>query len=33
MKRFMAKEFLLDTETARRLYHTYAERLPIIDYH
>jgi glucuronate isomerase len=33
MKRFMGKEFLLDTETARQLYHTYAERLPIIDYH
>ncbi len=30
---FMTEEFLLDTETARRLYHTYAEQLPIIDYH
>ncbi len=25
--------FLLKTETARRLYHSYAENLPIIDYH
>lgn len=26
-------EFLLETETARRLFHDYAENLPIIDYH
>ena len=24
---------MLSTETARQLYHTYAEKLPIIDYH
>ncbi|MCI8359716.1 MAG: glucuronate isomerase [Clostridiales bacterium] len=30
---FMNEDFLLDTETARRLYHDYAEALPIIDYH
>ena len=30
---FMGKEFLLKNETARHLYHTYAEKLPIIDYH
>lgn len=33
MKRFMGKDFLLGTETAKQLYHTYAEQLPIIDYH
>jgi len=26
-------DFLLETETARRLYHGYAENVPIIDYH
>ena len=30
---FMDDDFLLSTETARRLYHSYAEDLPIIDYH
>ncbi len=29
----MSNDFLLNTETARRLYHDYAEGLPIIDYH
>ncbi len=29
----MEKEFLLDTETARLLYHQVAEELPIIDFH
>ncbi len=33
MKKFMDKDFLLSTETARKLYHQYAEELPIIDYH
>lgn len=33
MKTFMGKNFLLETETARALYHTYAAKLPIIDYH
>jgi glucuronate isomerase len=33
MTRFMDKDFLLDTETARRLYHDVAAELPIIDYH
>ncbi len=33
MKQFLDKDFLLITETAQRLYHTYAEGLPIIDYH
>ncbi len=30
---FMDRDFLLDTETARRLYHDYAEDQPIFDYH
>ena len=33
MKNFMGKNFLLMNETAKILYHTYAENLPIIDYH
>ena len=32
-KEFIHKNFLLDTKTASKLYHTYAESLPIIDYH
>jgi len=30
---FITDEFLLETKTASRLYHDYAENLPIIDYH
>ena len=33
MKEFMDKDFLLETEAARHLFHDYAENLPIIDYH
>ena len=33
MTEFMNQDFLLSTETAKRLYHGTAERLPIIDYH
>ena len=33
MKAFMDKDFLLSTETARKLYHEYAAVMPIIDYH
>ena len=33
MKPFMDENFLLDTEVAETLYHNYAEKLPIIDYH
>lgn len=33
MKKFMDRDFLLSTETARHLYHDYAANLPIIDYH
>ncbi len=32
-KPFMHADFLLDTAAAAKLYHTYAEALPIIDYH
>ncbi len=33
MKRFMDEDFLLSTPTAEKLYHQYAENMPIIDYH
>ncbi len=33
MKKFMDKDFLLSTDTARHLYHDYAKKLPVIDYH
>ena len=33
MKEFMGKDFLLSNETAKHLYHDYAEKMPIIDYH
>lgn len=33
MKPFMDKDFLLDTESARHLFHDYCENLPICDYH
>lgn len=33
MKAFMDKDFLLGTETAKKLYHDYAAVTPIIDYH
>lgn len=33
MKKFMDEDFLLTNDTAKLLYHTYAEGLPIIDYH
>lgn len=32
-KAFMDKDFLLETEAARHLYHNHAAKLPIIDYH
>ena len=32
-KTFLTDDFLLHSETARRLYHEYAKNLPIIDYH
>jgi len=30
---FLTEEFLLQTETARRLYHDHAAKMPIYDYH
>ena len=33
MKAFMDEDFLLQTKTAARLYHEYAEQMPIFDYH
>jgi glucuronate isomerase len=33
MKPFMDQDFLLQTETARRLYHDHAAKMPIFDYH
>ncbi len=33
MKNFMGKNFLLESKTAKLLYHQYAKDLPIIDYH
>jgi glucuronate isomerase len=32
-KPFIHEEFLLDTKAASKLFHTFAEHLPIIDYH
>ncbi len=32
-KPFIHKDFLLETKTARDLYHRFAEKMPIIDYH
>ncbi len=33
MKAFMDKDFLLETETAKKLFHDYAETTPVLDYH
>lgn len=33
MKKFLDRDFLLDTNTAKHLYHDYAQNMPIIDYH
>ncbi|MBP5333755.1 MAG: glucuronate isomerase, partial [Bacteroidales bacterium] len=30
---FIDKDFMLQTKTARKLYHEHAEKMPIIDYH
>jgi len=32
-KKFMDEDFLLQNETAVTLYHEYAAKMPIIDYH
>lgn len=33
MKKFLDENFLLQSETARTLYHDHAKKMPIIDYH
>lgn len=33
MKNFMDKDFILSTETAKTLFHHYAEKTPVLDYH
>ncbi|MFV0522250.1 MAG: glucuronate isomerase [Mangrovibacterium sp.] len=33
MKKFMDENFLLQTETAQKLYHEHAAKMPIFDYH
>lgn len=33
MKPFMDKDFLLETDTAKTLFHDYASKMPVIDYH
>ena len=33
MKKFLDRDFLLETETAKKLFHNFAEAMPIIDYH
>ncbi len=33
MKPFLSEDFLLQTKTARKLYHDFAEDMPIFDYH
>ncbi|MBP3544467.1 MAG: glucuronate isomerase, partial [Lachnospiraceae bacterium] len=31
MKQFMDKDFLLSTETAKKLYHEFAAVMPVLD--
>lgn len=33
MRAFMDEDFLLESGTAKKLYHGYAKKMPIIDYH
>lgn len=33
MTKFMDQDFLLTTQAAKKLYHDYAEHMPILDYH
>lgn len=33
MKKFVDQDFLLNTKTAKQLYHEFAAQMPIIDYH
>ena len=32
MKAFMDKDFLLSTETSKKLFHEYADTIQIVDY-
>ncbi len=33
MKKFLGQNFLLETKTAKKLYRSFAEKMPVIDYH
>ncbi len=33
MRAFLDKDFLLDTDTAKKLFHNWAENMPVCDYH
>lgn len=33
MKKFMDRDFLLKSDYAKHLFHDYAEKMPIVDYH
>ena len=33
LKPFMDQDFLLENDVAKKLYHEYAENMPIYDYH
>ena len=33
MKQFMNEDFILESETAKKLFHEYAENVPVLDYH
>lgn len=33
MKKFLGDNFLLESQTAQTLYHAYAKKMPVIDYH
>ena len=33
MKKFLDEDFLLESKTAKKLYHDFAAQMPIIDYH
>ena len=33
MKKFLDEDFLLQTKTARKLFHDFAAKMPVIDYH
>ena len=33
MKPFMDKDFLLDNDVAKHLFHDFADKMPIVDYH